>query len=137
MNVRQVLVFRRDLQVRRGKLLAQAGHGSMAFLTRQFMEAMSGRWYVPATAPLEVNLMLSVEQQEWVRGLFTKIALVVDTEQELQDLHKKVIEAGLTSHLIVDAGLTEFAGVPTLTCVAIGPHDKERIDPLTSHLNLY
>ena len=38
--------------------------------------------------------------------------------------------------LCVDAGRTEFHGVPTATCCAIGPDWPERIDPITGHLKL-
>lgn len=137
MNVKQTIIFRGDLNMRKGKVAAQCAHAATAFLTRQFMEAMSGKWHEPATAPLQVNVELSVEQQEWIRGKFTKICLVVDTEQDLQALHKRAIDAGLTSHLIVDAGLTEFAGVPTLTCIGIGPHENSRIDAITAGLKPY
>ena len=47
------------------------------------------------------------------------------------------IIAGLTVSLITDAGATEFGGVPTNTCLAIGPHQAEKIDKITSHLKLY
>jgi PTH2 family peptidyl-tRNA hydrolase len=40
-------------------------------------------------------------------------------------------------HLVQDAGLTEFGGVPTYTAVAIGPDYDDRIDPVTGDLELY
>ena len=46
-------------------------------------------------------------------------------------------EAGLLVHLITDRGLTEFGGVPTRTCLAIGPDYDDRIDPVTGDLELY
>jgi PTH2 family peptidyl-tRNA hydrolase len=36
----------------------------------------------------------------------------------------------------VDAGLTEFNGVPTKTCIAIGPNWSDEIDEITGHLKL-
>ena len=38
--------------------------------------------------------------------------------------------------LITDAGLTEFNGVPTKTCLALGPDYPENIDPITGNLKL-
>ena len=38
--------------------------------------------------------------------------------------------------MIVDAGLTEFNGVPTKTCIAIGPANPDDIDEITKHLKL-
>lgn len=40
-------------------------------------------------------------------------------------------------HLITDGGLTEFGGVPTRTCLGIGPDYDDRIDPVTGDLELY
>jgi peptidyl-tRNA hydrolase, PTH2 family len=39
-------------------------------------------------------------------------------------------------YLITDAGHTEFKGVPTKTCLAIGPNDVDEIDVVTGHLKL-
>jgi peptidyl-tRNA hydrolase, PTH2 family len=45
-------------------------------------------------------------------------------------------DAGVLVQLVVDAGKTEFHGVPTPTCCAVGPDYPERIDPITGHLKL-
>ena len=39
--------------------------------------------------------------------------------------------------LITDGGLTEFGGVPTRTCLGIGPDYDDRIGPVTGDLELY
>ena len=67
---------------------------------------------------------------------FTKITVSVDSEDELIDIYNKAKDAGLTVHLITDSGLTEFHGIPTKTCLAIGPNFSEKIDPITGHLKL-
>lgn len=36
----------------------------------------------------------------------------------------------------VDAGLTEFKGIPTKTCIAIGPADSNEINKISGHLKL-
>ncbi len=46
-------------------------------------------------------------------------------------LYEKVQKAGLRVSLIIDNGTTEFGGIKTKTCIAIGPHSVERIDPFT------
>ena len=133
MSVKQTLVFRRDLKVRKGKVAAQAGHAAMSFLSEQIrtsLYSVHGNKHI-------YNVKLTSEQHAWMNGLFTKICLVVDNEEQLRALHAKALEAGLTSHMVIDAGLTEFAGVPTLTCIAIGPHESERIDAVTAGLDLF
>jgi len=80
---------------------------------------------------------LSDEEREWLTGTHTKVCLQVESEEELRTLHQKASEMGLLAHLIVDAGLTEFAGQPTLTAGAIGPADELLINQVTGHLKLY
>lgn len=60
----------------------------------------------------------------------------VDSEAELDEIFQKAVDANLYVGMIVDAGLTEFNGVPTKTCLAIGPEWSEDIDKITSHLKL-
>ncbi|MGK4455994.1 peptidyl-tRNA hydrolase [Klebsiella pneumoniae] len=52
-------------------------------------------------------------------------------------MFQKAQEADLTVSLITDSGLTEFNGVPTNTCLAIGPHKASKIDAITGHLPLF
>ena len=44
---------------------------------------------------------------------------------------------GYISALIQDAGMTEFHGEPTYTCLALEPLTAEQVDPLTGNLPLY
>jgi PTH2 family peptidyl-tRNA hydrolase len=40
-NIKQVIVMRHDLKMRRGKQIAQGAHASMAFLTRRLQSRSS------------------------------------------------------------------------------------------------
>ena len=131
MAIKQVIVMRHDLGMRRGKQIAQGSHASMAFLCEKLRNAMCER----SDRQLNVDALSSVVR-EWLLGLFTKVCCRVDSEQELMDIFDKAKEAGLMVHLIVDSGKTEFKGVPTPTYLAIGPDYSEKIDPITSHLKL-
>ena len=128
MDLKQVIVVRKDLKMRRGKEIAQSSHGTAAWLLVLTKRLLKGE-----------KFDLSPEQQEWLFGecRHKKICVYVNSEQELQELHDKALAADLTSHLIVDAGLTEFHGVPTKTCICIGPNFSEEIDKLTGELTLY
>lgn len=138
MSVKQVIVFRRDLKCRKGKLLAQSGHAAMMFLSEQLRSPeVDDNVRIFVKDKVQKIVLLTQEQQAWFDGLFTKICLVVDGEAQLRDLYDKAKEAGLTAHMVIDAGLTEFAGVPTLTCIAIGPHEASRLGPVTAGLDLY
>lgn len=124
-RIKQVIVMRHDLGMRRGKQIAQGAHASMSFLTRRLQEQGS----------LSMD-ELTREQQTWLSGAFAKVCCRVDSEQELIEIHDKAVAAGLEVHLITDSGRTEFHGQPTQTCLAIGPAEAEAIDAVTGHLQL-
>jgi PTH2 family peptidyl-tRNA hydrolase len=115
--MKQVIVIRKDLKMRRGKEIAQGSHASMAFLLKGDFKR--------------------TELTEWLETGQTKVCLQVHSEEELLELDKKAKEMGLTSNIITDAGRTEFGGVPTKTCMAIGPNESDKINEVTGHLKLY
>jgi len=117
--IKQVILIRKDLKMRRGKEIAQGSHASMAFLIK---------YPIPNKAPII---------KEWLEGGQTKICLQIHSEEELLELFKQADMAGLRANVITDAGRTEFNGVPTRTCLAIGPDKGEAIDKITKHLKLY
>lgn len=119
--VKQVIVVRKDLGMRRGKEIAQGSHASNAILIEV---AFAGK------TP-------SDELIEWLNTGTTKICVRVDSEEELLAIYDAADKARLEVNLITDRGSTEFNGVPTRTCLAIGPHHHSLIDPITSHLKLY
>ena len=121
--IKQVIVLRKDLNVHKGKIVAQCCHGSIAFLTNHLRD--------PALHPF------TNADKEWINGAFTKVCLQVLSEAELLDVHQRALAAGLRSILITDAGRTEFNGVPTNTVIAIGPDEAEKIDAITGTLKLY
>lgn len=114
-KMKQVILVRRDLNMRRGKEIAQGAHASMLTL-------LTHRW-----DPRMVT---------WLAGPFAKIALSVESQEELLGLAERAEAQGLIVARIRDKGLTEFGGVPTWTTVAIGPDLPEVLDPLTGHLKL-
>ena len=73
----------------------------------------------------------------WFTRGEAKICVYVDSEQELLALDREAKERGILSALICDAGMTEFHGEPTFTCLALEPLPAERADELTGHLPLY
>ena len=75
-------------------------------------------------------------ERAWLTGAFAKVCCRVDSEDELMAIHDKAVAAGLEVHLITDSGKTEFHGVPTRTCLAIGPDEAEKIDTITGQLQL-
>ena len=130
MDTKQVIVMRTDLGMRKGKMIAQGAHASMAFLTRKPITVDDYR----GTGLLHGEL--TVAEVDWMKNSYTKICVRVDSLDELIHIHEAALECGLVSHLITDSGKTEFDGVPTITCCAIGPDDSELINHVTGHLKL-
>ena len=142
-DTKQVIVIRKDLNMRKGKMCAQSSHASMKVIfdmmriqtkmTNDGDNIIVERNYILTTKKDSVN---GSSFESWIDGLFTKVVVSVDSEQELLDIYKKANENKIPCSLITDAGLTEFNGVPTKTAVAIGPHWSEEIDKITGHLKL-
>lgn len=134
-TIKQVIVMRKDLKMRRGKEIAQGGHAAMKFLALKIREVQNNR--VRSMAGEHFPIFLSKAEETWLLNKFTKICVRVNSEQELLEIHQKAEAAGLVSSLVQDAGKTEFNGVPTYTCLAIGPDSADKIDKITGHLALY
>lgn len=130
--IKQVIVMRKDLGMRKGKMIAQGSHASMKVII-DLMEVFDKQ-------PRCIDLILHTTEEEplrkWLKGLFTKIVVSVDSEAELLKIYTQAKSAGILCSLILDSGLTEFDGKQTYTCCAIGPDESERIDPITGELPL-
>lgn len=117
--LKQVIVVRKDLNMRKGKMIAQ---GANASLTAAFA-AMN-------------DTLKAVVFREWFHGDQRKIAVGAPDEDTLHRVYAQAQAAGLPCALIQDHGLTEFGGVPTYTAVAIGPAEDADIDQITGELSL-
>jgi PTH2 family peptidyl-tRNA hydrolase len=123
-EAKQVIVMRKDLNMRKGKMVAQGSHASV------------GAVLLIQEKGVEYDAEVRRAAKEWLTGQFSKICVSVDSEQELMDVYGKAEGAGLPVKLITDSGRTEFHGVPTRTCLAIGPAWGEDIDKITGELKL-
>ncbi len=157
---KQVIVVRKDLKMRKGKMIAQGAHASMkVFLDRSLPPLVSvldtgnpsplvlsifqnlirniALWSLRKVYHSEILIIpLTDGMDSWVSNSFTKIAVSVDSELELLDIYHEALNAKIPCAIIMDAGKTEFGGTPTLTAVAIGPDYPEKIDPITGRLKL-
>lgn len=132
MAAKQVLVmkkFPKERNMRTGKYVAQGSHASLgALLSLGKFDEERTTFTIDLRNPFVY---------EWVIGRFTKIAVYVETDDQLAAIYTQAKEAGIATALITDAGLTEFNGVPTLTAVGVGPDNAELIDKITGHLPLF
>jgi len=122
MQVKQVIVMRRDLNMRKGKMIAQGSHASVAC--------------VLAIQNADTGIGWHGWLSEWLESSFKKICVSVDNETDLMHIFALAWRANLPVKLITDAGHTEFHGEATRTCLAIGPAPDEFIDKITGNLKL-
>jgi len=129
-NVKMVIVMRKDLNMRKGKMVAQGSHAVLG-LALKYKWRFLFSWFFQGT-PIYI----------WLRKKFTKICVSVDSENELFDKLHMVEYKNENNHanipycIIKDAGNTEFHGVPTFTCMAIGPWWADELDTITGDLKL-
>lgn len=126
-DTKMVIVIRKDLNMRKGKMAAQAAHAAMKFLIDRSESERSDELHV-TLSPVEVDWLFN--------AAFAKIVVGVDSEEELRDLILKARLADVEVNPITDSGRTEFNGVPTMTCAAFGPDECEVLDKVTGHLKL-
>lgn len=139
---KQVIVLRKDLNMRKGKMVAQGAHASLSFITKPIQqhllerkpEEFFGQSLASRFGAHQVAVNLTVEEAQWITSSFTKITLGCADEVELLQLYWLAKQANLTVHLVTDNGVTEFGNVPTNTAICIGPHYNHKIDPITGHL---
>jgi PTH2 family peptidyl-tRNA hydrolase len=136
---KMMIVMRRDLKMRKGKIAAQAGHACIEAILMALnkekrindFEIIGGETVLKNTG--RENTPLS----DWFEYGCAKVCVYVDSEEALLDIAKKAEEKGIIAAVITDAGMTEFHGVPTKTCLALEPLPTEIADELTGTLPLY
>jgi len=115
-DYKQVIIFRSDLKLGKGKLAAQAGHAAVS-------------------AAEEARKHYRTWWEAWLYEGQRKIAVKVKDEKELLEFEVFANDLGLPNALIVDRGLTQIPE-GTITCLGIGPAPAELMDRLTGKLKL-
>ena len=111
MELKQVIVVRKDLKLKKGKLAVQVAHASLS-------AAEKSSW-----------------KKEWMHELQKKTVLKCENLDELIGIYEDAKKNGLPTELISDAGRTHIAP-GTVTCVGIGPAPEDEIDKITGKLKL-
>lgn len=114
--LKQVILVRTGLGLRRGKEISQGAHASLAAT----LDYLDHPWVT-----------------SWLANSFTKIVLKVPSEEDLFAASEAAEAAGIPFSLIRDNGLTETHGKPTYIAAAVGPGPREEIDKITGSFSLY
>ena len=136
---KMMIVMRRDLKMRKGKIAAQAGHACIDAILMALSK--EGRLNDFETTNDGIALRDTDKPTtplfDWFKYGCAKVCVYVDSEEELLSIAKKASEKGIIASVITDAGMTEFHGVPTKTCLALEPLPADVADELTGDLPLY
>ncbi len=116
MDLKQVIIVRKDLKMGTGKLAAQVAHASILSCEKA-----------------------RIKNIDWFNGWFNfgqpKIILKVNSLKELEEINEKGHLHNLPTAIVRDAGLTQLEP-GTATCVGIGPAPTQIINKITNELKL-
>ncbi len=111
--MKQVIVLRTDLDMSRGKLVAQACHASLGAY-RNVDESVRSQWEAEGA---------------------TKIAVKATGEDQIMELFKQARSMNIGAYVVKDAGETELSP-GTVTALGVGPDTGETVDKVTKELPL-
>ncbi|GAB6426113.1 hypothetical protein bcgnr5372_34360 [Bacillus luti] len=119
-ETKMVIVMRKDLNMTKGKYVAQGSHASLGNV-------------------LSIQKNGTDKQKEilniWLNESFVKVCVYVNSFEELHEIYRKAVANDEAVQLITDNGLTMFNGIKTDTCLSILGY-REDIDEITGHLGL-
>ncbi|MGD1834704.1 MAG: peptidyl-tRNA hydrolase Pth2 [Nitrososphaeraceae archaeon] len=116
MDLKQVIIIRKDLKMGTGKIAAQVAHASL--LSAEKTRNKNNSWY-----------------ESWFSYGQAKIILKVMSITELEEIEKKIIFMNLPYSKVIDSGRTQI-DPGTTTCIGIGPCPENLVDKITAGLKL-
>ncbi|WP_025909348.1 aminoacyl-tRNA hydrolase [Priestia flexa] len=119
-ETKMVIVMRKDLNMTKGKYVAQGSHAALGVVLD-----------IQKSQSVHHHMILN----KWLNESYVKVCVFVKSLEELHELNKNAIDQGEAVKLITDNGLTMFNGEKTDTCLAILGY-REDVDKLTGHLRL-
>lgn len=122
--------MRTDLGMRKGKMVAQGSHACVDVVLSHLFQWRKDKPVFQPTKRHMNNIW------HWYHNGMTKICVGVDSLEGFNKLRDLAAEAALPCSVIQDSGKTEFGGIPTFTCLVIGPAEAEEIDKITGTLKL-
>jgi len=115
MEIKQVIIVNKDLNMKKGKICSQVAHASL------------NSYLITSKKNKEIV-------EKWLNEGQKKIILKTSLK-EILEIKKYFDEKGVPNVLIRDMGLTQVKK-GDITCLGIGPWYEEEIDKKTKHLKL-
>ena len=139
-KAKMVIVMRKDLKCPKREYCSQASHAAVGAVIQALygFRLEENDFRLDAYAyKVRKDAYVDSATKDWLAGEFTKIIVAVDSLEALEDIEKKALDIGLNICKITDNGHTCFDGIPTVTCLAIGPCYSSQVDPITKDLKLF
>jgi len=135
-NTKIVFVVRKELNMRKGKMIAQGGHAANLALFNPEGSKLSFKDNKIIIDYNNCKRNNFEKIKSYLDDRITKIVTYTKSLEEFNEVKLKAENAGLEVSVVTDAGCTEFNGVPTITIMAIGPDYFDKFEGITSHLPL-
>lgn len=130
------ILVRKDLNMRKGKMIAQSGHGVLEGLFGDVMNSLATALdQNPDAEHVTAKLEMQATIIKWWTTGQTKITIGAKSEQDLFDTQKAVNDRGIRAIIIQDNGLTEFKGKTYTVCV-LGPCRPSQVKDITDKFDL-
>ena len=122
-NIKQVIVIRKDLKLRKNKLASLAAHAAIQFILDNN----------ESDRPDELQVKLSQQEVYWLKNSFDNDILVVNSQDALSDIILKAELNGINVYSIFEKSKKSDEG-PQLICAAFGPDEEDQISQVVGNL---
>lgn len=119
-DVKQVIVVRKDVSLKRSELAALVAKASMQFLLDNNQSSRDD----------EIRVNLTREEATWLTGSLANV-VSVDSEDALRELALRAQIEGIEVYPVAGLHASEW------TCLAIGPDDESVINRITGGLKTF
>jgi len=122
-EIKQVILVRKDLKLRRAAFAAMVAKASFGFLLENN----------DADRDDELKVSLTGSESQWLFGNSKRIVLNVDSEDALRRIANRAELEGISTYSLTKQS-SEMSD--ELMCLTLGPDEESIIDQLTSNLKL-
>lgn len=123
-DVKQVIVVRKDINIKKGRLAAYVAEASILFLVENNESDRHD----------ELAIKLNPEESIWLREGRSRIVLGINSGDGLRDLLLKAELDGVEAHPLIVQDRSEFDGDRTLVCASFGPASSQDLSKIIGKL---
>lgn len=122
-NIKQVIVVRKDLKLKKARIAATVAHAAMQFILDNN----------ESERPDELQVKLSQQEIHWLKSGGDKEIVGIDSHDALSDMMIRAELSGINVYSIFDK-LKKSDEESQLICVALGPDEEDQIAQIIGNL---